>query len=330
MDNIKLTDECLLKLKISTDNFHYYDISLTEMGILINTISDKAVQSKICLGTWRMGGDVEPNPNNDDEKDIEAIQYAISKGISHIDTSESYAGGKAEMLIGRAIENFPREKCFIASKVREYNLAYDDVLNSCKKSLERLKTPYIDLYYVHKQNPLIPIEETANALNKLVEMGLIRHVGLSNVGIATIEKFSKLLSSSVYAVQNQYNLVCRESQIKGVIDYCRENMIQFIAWRPILLSFPGAVDPLYQTGTYQIIDELAKKYEKTNIQIAARWLLQQEGVYIVFKSSNKEHIDEIVNAEKFELTDSDWERLSVNFPIQKNTGCTANEYFELS
>lgn len=285
---------------------------------------------KIILGTWRMGGDVKTNPNNDDKRDIEAIKYAINKGILHIDTSESYAGGKTEQLIGEAIKGISRHKIFIATKVREYNLSYDNVINSCKESIKRLNVSYIDLYYIHKQNPLIPMEETVAALNKLLELGIIKHIGLSNVGVETIKKYSETLNVPIFAVQNQYNLVCRESQIKGVINYCRENGIQFIAWRPILLSYPGSIDPYYHTGTYKVLDEMAKKYKKTNIQIAVKWLLQQDGVSIVFKSANKKHIDEILEVETFELSDEDWEKLNKDFPIQKELGCTANTYFELS
>lgn len=277
-----------------------------------------------------MGGDVTPNPNNDDKKDIDAIRYAINKGIFHIDTSESYAGGKSELLIGEAIKSIPRHKCFVATKVREYNLSYSRVIDSCKKSLKRLDTSYIDLYYVHKQNSNIPIQETAKALNKLFDMGLVKHIGLSNVGVETIKEYSRLLNSPVYAVQNQYNLVCRESQRKGVIDYCKQSGIQFIAWRPILLSYPEAVDPYYNTGTYKLLDKMAIKYNKTNTQIVAKWLLQQAGVSIVFKSSNKKHIDEILDTEKFELSARDWKVLDKYFPVQKDLGCTADGYFELS
>jgi len=277
-----------------------------------------------------MGGDVTPNPNNNDQKDIDAIRYAINKGISHIDTSESYAGGKSELLVGEAIKQISRDKCFIATKVREYNLSYDSVIESCRKSLKRLNTSYIDLYYIHKQNPIIPIEETTRALNKLFDIGLIKHIGLSNVEIDTIKKYSQLLNSQIFAVQNQYNLACRESQKKGVIDYCKRSGIQFIAWRPLLLLYPGVVDPHYHTGTYKLLDEMAMKYNKTNTQIAARWLLQQEGVSIVFKSSNKKHIDEILDADGFKLSNRDWEILDKEFPVQKDLGCTADSYFELS
>lgn len=296
----------------------------------MNRIINNEYNQKIFLGTWRMGGDVEINPNNDDEKDIDAIRYAITKGISHIDTSESYACGKAESLIGEAIKQFPRDRCFISTKVREYNLTYEGIFHSCMKSLERLNVSYIDLYYIHKQNPTAQIEELVLALNTLMNMGIIKHVGLSNVGIDTIRKYSPLLNNPVYAVQNQYNLVCRESQRKGIVDYCTKNEIKFIAWRPILLSYPGSIDPYYHNGTYELLDKLSRKYNKTNTQIVVKWLLQQNNVSIVFKSSNRKHIDDILDTDNFTLSESDWSVLDKTFPVQIDVGCTANEYYQVS
>jgi diketogulonate reductase-like aldo/keto reductase len=287
-------------------------------------------QSNIFLGTWRMGGDVKLNPENDDVRDIDAIRYAISKGITHIDTSESYADGKAELLVGEAIKKFHRDDVFIATKVREYNLSHHGIINSCMKSLERLGVEYIDLYYIHKQDPVVSKKDITDSLNYLIDKGFIRNVGLSNVGIDTIKAYSKLLNKPLYAVQNQYNLVCRESQKKGVIEYCKNNKIKFISWRPILLSYPGVIDPSYKIGTYHLLDYMAKKYNKSNTQIVARWLLQQGGVSIVFKSSNKKHIDEILDTHNFTLSDLDWNSLDKNFPVQKDVGCTACEYYELS
>ena len=114
--------------------------------------------TKIGLGTWLLGGDVKENPNNDDEKDINAIIYALKSGINHIDTSESYSGGKSEKLIGEAIKNFDRDKLFIATKVREWNLTYDNIISSCCNSLKRLQTDYVDLFYIHKQNKDVNIK----------------------------------------------------------------------------------------------------------------------------------------------------------------------------
>ena len=286
--------------------------------------------SKIGLGTWGLGGDVVANPNNDDKKDIKAIKYALRCGVNHIDTSESYAGGKSEILVSKAIENFDRKKIFIATKVREWNLSYNDLINSCYESLKRLNTSYIDLYYIHKQNNQISIKETCRALNYLLKKGIIKNIGLSNVGLNTIKQFNKLLDKKIYAVQNQYNLICRESQNKGVVRYCKLHGIKFVSWRPILLSYPGCVDPLYKKGTYQILDRMAVKYQVSNVQIVAKWLLQQKNVYIVFKSNNIDHIKEIINTKNFKLSKKDWNILNKDFPIRFNIGCASNSFYELS
>lgn len=286
--------------------------------------------SKIGLGTWLLGGDVVENLNNDDKKDILSIKYAIDHGINHIDTSESYSGGKSEILVGKAIKDYDREKIFLATKVREWNLTYEKLIFSCYQSLKRLDTNYIDLYYIHKQNKQIPIEETCKALNYLLKKGVIKNVGLSNVGISTIEKFNRLLTKKIYAVQNQYNLICRESQYKGIIDYCKEKKIKFICWRPILLSYPGVIDPMYNSGTYPLLDEMSKKYKVSNVQIVAKWLLQQENVYIIFKSNNIKHIQEILDTQEFNLSFKDWKKLNDDFPVKFNKGCASNEFFEVT
>ena len=285
--------------------------------------------SKIGLGTWLLGGDVNENVNNDDVKDINAIRYAIINGINHIDTSESYSGGKSEKLVGEAIKVFDRKKVFIATKVREWNLSYDNIIKSCLKSLERLQTNYIDLYYIHKQNKEYKIKDICQALNYLLQKGLIKNVGLSNVGIETIKEYNIYLSKKVFAVQNQYNLICRESQKKGIIKYCRQNNIKFVCWRPLLLSYPNCKDPMYRNETYPILDKVAKKYSVSNIQIAAKWLLYQDNIYIIFKSNNCDHIKEILDTKKIKLSDEDWKDLNENFPIMFDVGCSTNEFYEV-
>lgn len=286
---------------------------------------------KLGFGTWEMGGRDFPDSNNDDQGDINAIRSAIDAGITHIDTAEAYAGGKAEELTGKAISVYERQKLVVASKVRDVNLAYDSVLSSCEQSLRRLGTDYLDLYYVHQPNPAIPVAETARAFNRLLEQKMIRGVGLSNVSTSTIREYNKFLAQPVCAVQNHYNLIVRQSALEGVIDFCRANGIVFIAWRPIQLPVPAlGIASLAQKGAYPLLDEIAGKYGKSNAQIAVRWLTSQNGVGTIFKSRNSRHIEEIVQTGTFEISGEDMRRLTKDFPLQKADAFTSKGYIKLS
>lgn len=285
--------------------------------------------SKIGFGTWTMGGDVVPNPNNDDERDIEAIKYVISKGVSHIDTAANYADGKSEKLVGCAIKDFDREKLFIATKVKPQDLEYRNVIKSCERSLKNLDTTYLDLLYVHKPNPEIEIKKTAKAFNELLKRGVIKNIGLSNVKLETVLEYEKYLDKPVFAIQNQYNLVARESQEKGIVEFCKNNKKIFVAWRPIKLMSPSIREILGVGDKFPILEEMAEKYNKTEAQIAIKWLTQQEGVCAIFKSTNKKHIDEILETENFELSKEDWKRLDIDFPVKVHKNFNGSGFFEL-
>ncbi|MEM3898074.1 MAG: aldo/keto reductase, partial [Nitrososphaerota archaeon] len=120
----------------------------------------------IGLGTWMIGGGTSPDYSRDRDA-IEVIRYAIELGITHIDTAEMYGGGHAEELVGEAIRVFKRDEVFIASKVWHTNLRYDDVLRACERSLKRLQTSHIDLYYIHWPSDVIPLSETMRAMERL-------------------------------------------------------------------------------------------------------------------------------------------------------------------
>lgn len=270
-----------------------------------------------------MGGRNEPDPNNDDAGDVAAIRRAIEAGVRHIDTAELYANGRAEELVGEAARPYDRLSLFIASKVRETKLGYDAVLESCEKSLERLKTDYLDLYYVHKPNPAIPAEETAAAFNELLKRGMIKNVGISNATVETTEKFASFLDSPIFAVQCHYNLIVREPVLKGVLEYCRRKKIHFIAWRPVQLpSEKLGIRSLAERGAYPLLDQIADKYGMTPAQTAVRWLTQQENVGIVFKTKNPEHLKEIIDAQNVTLSDEDTEALTRDFPRMEAEGFT--------
>ena len=96
------------------------------------------------IGTWRMGGEMNLDPQNDDEADIKAIKTSIDLGITHIDTAEIYAQGHSEEIVAQAIKDSDRSKLFLVSKVSDDNLKFDDVLKACAASLKRLRTDYLD------------------------------------------------------------------------------------------------------------------------------------------------------------------------------------------
>ncbi|MGN0903595.1 MAG: aldo/keto reductase [Alphaproteobacteria bacterium] len=289
----------------------------------MNVRAESEAFFRIGFGTWRLGGGNEPDPQNDDAGDIAAVRRAVDAGIRHIDTAELYADGKAEELVGEAVRPYRRNGLFIASKVRDTKLHYDDILENCARSLERLGTNYLDLYYIHKPNPDIPAEETARAFNVLLKQGKIRHVGISNATVETMEKYGAFLDRPLFAAQCHYNLIVREPARKGVLEYCRRKGIRFIAWRPIQLpSEKFGIHALYERGVYPILDQTADRYGLTNAQVAVKWLIAQENVGTIFKTKNPRHLADILAVQDIDIAPEDLHALTDGFPRQEDEGFT--------
>jgi diketogulonate reductase-like aldo/keto reductase len=126
-----------------------------------------------------------------------------------------YGATHTEELIGEAIKDLDRSKLIITSKVYKTHLHYDDVITSCKKSLERLQTTYIDIYLIHAPNPEIPLQETMTALDFLVEQGLIKHIGVSNFSVEQMKEAQKYSKYKIIINQIPYNLSARNEDYKG-------------------------------------------------------------------------------------------------------------------
>lgn len=263
------------------------------------------------LGTWQMGGREKRNEENDDEADIKAIQMAIESGVTHIDTAESYADGFTEELIGRAIKDKKRDKLFLASKVRSKNLSYDNVIRAAHGSLERLGTDYLDLYMPHSYNSQIPLKETVKALDFLVEQGLIKNIGASNFNVQELKEAQSCTHNKIVSNQVHYNLKYREPDKKGVIKYCQENDIAIIAWRPLQKGMLIAEEA-------SILHSLAEKYHKTPSQIAINWLVSQENVVTIAKTTTEVHLQENLGALDWEMDSEDIEELKSEFPDQRD------------
>lgn len=262
------------------------------------------------LGTWQMGGRETHNDDNDDKRDIKSIQQAIELGVTHIDTAESYAQGYAETLVGQAIKGYERKKLFVVTKIHKGNLAYDDVLSSCQASLKRLQTDYLDLYLIHSPSMEIPIEDTLKALDKLVEDGLVKNIGVSNFSTERLVEAQKHSRNKIVVNQVYYNLIMREPEHEGLLSYCQENDIFLEAFRPLEKGvFLAQPDPIF--------DPLSKKYGKTPAQIAINWLISQQNVVTISKTSTLDHLRDNLGAIGWQMEDEDIENLRKNFPNQQ-------------
>jgi diketogulonate reductase-like aldo/keto reductase len=252
------------------------------------------------MGTWGMGGKFERDPSNIDAS-IEALRYGMSIGINLIDVAELYGEGLTEEIVGEAIADTKREDVAVISKVWKTNLHYDDVLNAADGSLKRLKTDYIDLYLIHWPNEAIPIKETMEAMEYLLDQKKIRAIGLSNFSVPLMKEAERYLKNTAIAAnQVEYNLGARAAEA-DIIPYCKENNIRVIAYRPF------AKGTLIQNSS-SVQNELTKKYNKTPNQIALNWLISQ-GITAIPKSSDHGHLKENAGALGWQLDTKDVELL---------------------
>lgn len=185
---------------------------------------------------------------------IATIHAAVDAGITMIDTADMYAGGKNETLVGRALEGI-RDRVFLASKfgnmrlpdgTRKVNGKPEYVFAACDKALARMGVDFIDLYYLHRMDPTVPIEDTVGAMAQLIEQGKVGAIGLSEAGANTIRRAQA--THPLAAVQTEYSLASRDVEAE-ILPTCRELGIGFVAYAPLsrgLLS--GEISSLDQLG----------------------------------------------------------------------------------
>ncbi len=258
--------------------------------------------SRVALGTWAMGGLMWGGA--DERESVATIRAALNQGINLIDTAPAYGFGVSEETVGKAVvEAGPRSRAVIATKVglewrdgKVYrNATRQRIMREIDDSLRRLRTDYIDIYQVHWPDPLVPIEETAEAMRTLYEQGKIRAIGLSNYSVAQMERFRKV--APLHVLQPPYNLFERAIEAE-ILPYCRAHGIVTLGYGALcrgLLSgrmradtvFEGddlrGQDPKFQPPRYlqylaavERLDRLAKdRFHRRVIQLAVRWMLDQ-------------------------------------------------------
>lgn len=256
------------------------------------------------MGTWGMGGKWEKDSSNIKES-VEILRAGLDVGIRLIDVAELYGEGMTEEIVGEAIQGYKREEIFIISKVWKIHLRYDDVLKAAEGSLKRLRTDYIDLYLVHWPNEEVPLKETMKAMEYLADKGLAHHIGVSNFSVALMKEAQKYLEHTKLAANEvEYNLIERSVE-QDIIPYCRANNIQVIAYRPL------AKGKLAEEHN-ELLRNLAKKYDKTPVQVALNWTMSK-GIVAIPRASSVEHLKENYGALGWSLDAEDIESLIKNF-----------------
>ena len=266
-------------------------------------ISDTAAKvSRVGLGTWAIGGWMWGG--TDEEESVKTIRAAVERGITLIDTAPAYGFGRSEEIVGRALVDAGlRSRVVIATKVGlewkdgkvHRNASRNRILREATDSLQRLNSDYIDIYQVHWPDPLVPIEETAEAMQTLLDQGKIRAIGVSNFSVAQIDRFRR--AAKLHVVQPPYNLFEREIEVE-LLPYCQQAGLATLTYGALcrgLLSgklqedahFEGddlrLTDPKFRPPRFaqyltavRHLNQFARdRYGKRVIHLAVRWLLDQ-------------------------------------------------------
>jgi diketogulonate reductase-like aldo/keto reductase len=257
---------------------------------------------KIGFGTWTIGGRSTADPSTDHDS-LTALRSALELGYTHFDTAESYAAGHAEEILGQSVRenDVPRESLFITSKVSPEHLEYEDVLRCCENSLRRLGMAYLDLYLIHWPGTGMNLPETFRALNRLVQEGKLRHLGVSNFDLALLKQAAALSDTPLLTDQVPYSIEERENAANGVLEYCQQNGILLTAYSPvkrgIARSHPATVSIAQARGV-------------TPEQIALAWLTTQPRVITIPMSANPQHQAENLRAADIVLSAEEMDRLA--------------------
>lgn len=279
----------------------------------------------------------------DDADAIAVIHHAIDRGINSLDSSDMYGWGGNEELLGRALKG-RRDKVVLATKFGQVknpagggnlvNGRPEYVAQACDTSLKRLGVDVIDLYYQHRVDPSVPIEETVGAMARLVEKGKVRYVGLCEAAPATIRRAHAVHRLS--AVQSEYSLLYR-TQAEETLPICRELGISFVAYSPLGRGFltgqiqkPGDIPeddrrrdhPRFQNQNFfqnlelvHRIEQIASEKRCTPAQLVLAWLLAQgPDIVPIPGTRRRSRVDENLGALEVKLEPDDVARISAAIP----------------
>ncbi|WP_123532880.1 aldo/keto reductase [Halosimplex salinum] len=250
------------------------------------TVQDAQVPA-LGLGTWQLTG----------EECYETVSTALELGYRHLDTAQMYEN---ETEVGRAIadSDVDRDDIWLTTKVTPGNARTDDVIESTRESLERLDTGYVDLLLLHWPNPLVSFRDTARGMAELRDDGLIRHAGVSNFRRWRLRRAREKSPIPLLADQVRLHPFYTHEALR---EYCRSVDAMVTAYSP--LAHGGLIDD-------RVLAEIGKRYDKTPVQVALRWVTQLANVSTIPKTTSEAHLEQNIDVFDFELTDAEREAIA--------------------
>lgn len=239
------------------------------------------------LGTWELRG----------EECVDIVEAALEMGYRHVDTAAMYEN---EEEVGRGIRrsSVDRDEIFLVTKVWYTDLDAPSLKDSAHESLQKLGTDYVDLLLMHWPHKTVPMEQSLGALNELREEGKTRHIGVSNFTVDHLNRAVEVSDTPILCNQVEYHPYLSQ---QPVLNCCRQHGTALVAYCPLARGRVIGDSTLREVG---------EKYDKTEAQVALRWLIQQDGVGAIPRSSSQEHIRENADIFDFNLSDQDMERIS--------------------
>jgi diketogulonate reductase-like aldo/keto reductase len=252
---------------------------------------------EIGLGTWNYRGGVGP------------LRKGIELGATLIDTAEGYY---TEDVVGEAVKGI-RDRVFIATKVSGRHLDHDGVLRAAEGSLIQLETDYIDLYQIHWPNPRFPVKGTMRAMEKLIDDGVIKYIGVSNFSLEEIEEAQAYMRHhSIVSNQVLYNLNSREIEY-DLLPYCEKHQITIMAYTPLDNGNLTKGSSLFKRNRLKVLEQIASDTNKTMAQVSLNWCISKPYIIAIPKSDSIKRTIENCGASDWRLDQEQMDRLNEAF-----------------
>lgn len=250
------------------------------------------------LGTWRMGERGQARA-----AEVAALKAGIDLGVRLIDTAEMYGEGEAEAIVGDAVYG-RREEIFIVSKVYPHNASRRGVVAACERSLKRLRTDRVDLYLLHWRGSH-PLAETVAGFEDLKRAGKIRAWGVSNFDVEDMDELAAVPGGGACSTNQVLYNIARRGIEAGLIGWCRERRIPFMAYSPLEQA---------RIPSSPALAAVARRHGVTPAQVMLAWVARHPDAIVIPKAVRREHLAANVAAAALRLAEEDLAALDRAFP----------------